>query len=79
MITVIGRGHSGTRTISQTLYSSGVYMGQTLNPSGDLVPGFPMYDACRVFSRYVKWNGDLTWDFSRVFSADIPAQVYAVS
>lgn len=72
MITVIGRGHSGTRTISHTLYSSGVYMGQALNPSGDLVPGLHMYDACRVFARYVKWNGDLTWDFSRAHSADIP-------
>ena len=72
MITVIGRGHSGTRTISHTLYASGVYMGQTLNPSGDLVPGHGMYDACRVFARYVKWNGDLTWDFSRAHAADIP-------
>ena len=37
LITVIGRGHSGTRAISQTLYASGVYMGSTLNPSGDKV------------------------------------------
>ena len=72
MITVIGRGHSGTRTISHTLYASGVYMGHSLNPSGDLIPPFAMYDACRVFGRYVKWYGDLNWDFSRVHSADIP-------
>ena len=72
MITVIGRGHSGTRAISHTLYASGVYMGQTLNPSGDLVPAFAMYDACRIFARYVKWNGDLTWDFSRAFETEIP-------
>ena len=72
MITVIGRGHSGTRAISHTLYASGIYMGQTLNPSGDLVPGWHMYDACRVFARYVKWNGDLNWDFRRVHSAEIP-------
>ena len=72
MITVIGRGHSGTRAISHTLYASGVYMGQTLNPSGDLVPAFAMYDACRVFARYVKWNGDLSWDFSRALEAEIP-------
>ena len=72
MITVIGRGHSGTRTISHTLYASGVYMGNCLNPSGDLVPAHAMYDACRVFARYVKWKGDLSWDFSRVHDVDIP-------
>lgn len=72
MITVIGRGHSGTRTISHTLYASGVYMGSRLNPSGDLLPPYAMYDACRVFARYVRWNGDLSWDFSRVYSEDIP-------
>ena len=74
MITVIGRGHSGTRTISQTLYASGVYMGQSLNPSADMMPPHAMYDACRVFARYVRWNGDLTWDFSRVQEAEIPAR-----
>lgn len=72
MITIIGRGHSGTRAISQTLYGSGVYMGQSLNPSADMVPPFAMYDACRVFARYVKWNGDLTWDFSKAHAAQIP-------
>ena len=72
MITVIGRGHSGTRTISHTLYASGVYMGSRLNPSGDLLPPYAMYDACRVFARFVRWNGDLSWDFSRVYSEDIP-------
>ncbi len=72
MITIIGRGHSGTRSISHTLYASGVFMGQTLNPSGDLVPAWHMYDACRVFARYVKWNGDLRWDFSAALEAEIP-------
>ena len=28
IITVIGRGHSGTRAIAHTLYASGVFMGQ---------------------------------------------------
>ncbi len=72
MITIIGRGHGGTRTISHTLYASGVYMGQTLNPSGDLVPAHAMYDACRVFARYVSWNGGLSWDFSRAHESEIP-------
>jgi hypothetical protein len=38
MVTVIGRGHSGTRAMSHTLSASGVYMGATLNRSGDLIP-----------------------------------------
>ncbi len=72
MITIIGRGHGGTRAISHTLYGSGVYMGQALNPSGDLVPPQAMYDACRIFARYVDWQGGLNWDFSRAHAADIP-------
>ena len=38
LITIIGRGHSGTRAMSHTLYASGVYMGRTLNRVGDKVP-----------------------------------------
>ena len=38
LITVIGRGHSGTRAMSHTLSASGVFMGAPLNVSGDLVP-----------------------------------------
>ena len=63
LITVIGRGHSGTRAISHTLYASGVYMGRLLNPSGDKVPPEAMYDACRVMAEYVKWKGGLSWIF----------------
>lgn len=74
LITIIGRGHSGTRAISHTLYGSGVYMGNTLNASGDLVPPHSMYDACRVFGRYVKHKGGLEWDFSDAINADIPAE-----
>ena len=54
LITVIGRGHSGTRSISHTLSASGVFMGEPLNVSGDLLPPEKMYDACRVFAQYVK-------------------------
>ena len=71
LITVIGRGHSGTRAISQTLYASGVYMGRQLNPSGDKVPGQAMYDACRVMARFVEWNGGLSWNFEPLFSMPI--------
>lgn len=70
LITVIGRGHSGTRAISQTLKDSGVFMGEPLNKSYDLVPAEDMYEACRVFAKYVKYLGDMKWDFSKVISMD---------
>ncbi len=72
LITIIGRGHSGTRAISHTLSASGVYMGEPLNGSGDLVPADPMYEACRVFARHVKWRGGLDWDWSATFEGPIP-------
>ncbi len=74
LITIIGRGHSGTRAISHTLYTSNVYMGSLLNPSGDLVPPGAMYDACRVIARYVVWKGGLNWDFSALHTMDIPTE-----
>lgn len=76
MITVIGRGHSGTRAISHTLSASGVFMGEPLNRSGDLLPPQAMYEACRVMAQYVDWEGDgrLDWDFSKVYEADLPAE-----
>jgi hypothetical protein len=72
LVTIIGRGHSGTRAISHTLYASGVYMGACLNRSGDLIPPQQMYEACRVLARYVEWKGGLNWDFSRLHTMPIP-------
>ena len=74
LVTIIGRGHSGTRAISHTLYASGVHMGRLLNRSGDLMPPAKMYDACRVAATYVDWKGGLKWDFSRLINADIPRE-----
>jgi hypothetical protein len=74
LITVIGRGHSGTRAISHTLYTSNVYMGNILNASGDLLPPEAMYDACRVMARSVRWQGGLSWDFSALHTMEIPAE-----
>lgn len=71
LITVIGRGHSGTRAISHTLTASGVYMGDRLNASGDLLPPDKMYDACRVFGRRVKHLGGHRWDFTEVLNGGI--------
>ncbi len=71
MITIIGRGHSGTRAISHTLSASGVYMGAELNASGDLIPAQDMYEACRLMARHVKYLGDLKWDFSNLHTMKI--------
>jgi len=70
MVTVIGRGHSGTRSMSHTLSESGVYMGEPLNGSGDLIPPEDMYEACRVFGKYVEYKGDMTWDFSKALNME---------
>lgn len=74
LTTIIGRGHSGTRAISHTLYTSNVYMGDPINASGDLLPPQAMYEACRVMARYVQWQGGLNWDFSALHTMDIPAE-----
>ncbi|MEK6320356.1 MAG: sulfotransferase [Acidobacteriota bacterium] len=71
MVTVIGRGHSGTRIMSHTLNASGVYMGAELNKSGDLIPPDDMYEACRVMARYVSYLGDLRWDFTKLHTMTI--------
>jgi Sulfotransferase family len=74
MITIIGRGHSGTRAISHTLYASGVYMGELLNPTGDMVPPDKLYDACRIISSYVKWESGLNWRFDALHTMPIPQE-----
>ncbi len=71
LITVIGRGHSGTRAISHTLARSGVYMGAIQNVSGDLLPPEDLYEACRIMARHVTWLGGLRWDFSRLHTMPI--------
>lgn len=73
LITVIGRGHSGTRAMSHTLTASGVFMGAPLNVSGDLLPPEKMYEACRIFASYVKYLGGNRWDFETVNTCAIPA------
>ncbi len=70
LITVIGRGHSGTRAMSHTLSQSGVWMGEPINVSGDLIPAESMYEACREFAKYVNYRGGMEWDFSRVLEMD---------
>lgn len=71
LITVIGRGHGGTRAMSHTLGASGVYMGSKLNVSGDLLPPQDMYEACRVMARHVVHLGGLRWDFAKLHTMPI--------
>lgn len=71
MITIIGRGHSGTRAMSKTLHETGVYMGAQLNASSDLVPAEDLYEACRVMARHVTFLGGLRWDFSKLHTMPI--------
>ncbi|MCB0128570.1 MAG: sulfotransferase, partial [Caldilineaceae bacterium] len=72
LITIIGRGHGGTRAMSHTLQASGVYMGHPLNVSGDLLPPDDLYEACRLLSPHVTWRGGLSWDFSALHTMPIP-------
>ena len=74
LITIIGRGHGGTRAISHTLMASNVFMGEPINRSGDLLPPEAMYEACRVLGQHVQWRGGLEWDFSALHSMEIPAE-----
>jgi len=49
-------------------------MGAPLNESGDLLPPEAMYEACRVLAPYVRWTGNLEWDFSALATAPIPPE-----
>jgi hypothetical protein len=60
--------------MSHTLSASGVYMGEPLNASGDLLPPQAMYEAARMFGKTVtlKSGGDLTWDWDAALAAEVP-------
>jgi hypothetical protein len=57
--------------MSRTLSESGVFMGEPLNASSDLVPAEDLYEACRVMGRHVRHVGGLEWDFSRLHTMAI--------
>ena len=57
--------------MSHTLYASGVFMGRTLNRSGDKVPPDKLYEACRVMGKHVRWKGGLEWDTEPLLTMDI--------
>lgn len=57
--------------MSHSLSESGVYMGDRLNASGDLLPPEDMYEACRVMAKHVVHLGGLSWDFTQLHSMPI--------
>jgi len=71
MVTVVGRGHSGTRVLSQVFARSGVFMGEPQNGSADLIPPDDFYEACRIAGRLVRYAGDARWDFSALLDAPV--------
>ena len=75
-ICVIGKGHSGTRFLADTLQSSGVYMGRELNPSMDKGPYHKFFDIMDMPAEYIlsKTNSpnNSEWDFSRMLNEPIP-------
>lgn len=78
IVTVIGRGHSGTRMISNILYKSGFYMGRKINSSGDFIPPDKMYEACRIFGKFVKYSGEFEWNFQYLNECEIPSEFIEV-
>jgi hypothetical protein len=70
-VIIIGRGHSGTRIIGETLYESGFVSGK-LNGSADMIPGRHMYDAIQYFGKLVPFSESHNWDFHRVLNTAAP-------
>lgn len=78
LIVVIGRGHGGTRAIARTLQESGVFMGEPLNESYDLIPPDSMYEANCIFAQHVKHLGSNQWDMSAALALEPPAEFVAL-
>ncbi len=70
--TIIGRGHSGTRLLSRLLNENGFYMGSKINSSGDKIPPDKLYESCKIFSRYVRYIGNNSWNFTQALECQIP-------
>ncbi|MGI6495485.1 MAG: sulfotransferase family protein [Kiritimatiellia bacterium] len=71
LVTIIGRGHGGTRAMSHTLSASGVFMGEQINESGDMLPPDALYEACRVIGRRIRHLGGFRWDFDSLHTGPI--------
>ncbi len=76
VLTIVGRGHSGTRLLSSTFKESGIFMGEPLSGSYDLLPPDMLYRAARYAGKYVKYKGDFIWDFSKLQKQPIDRAFY---
>jgi hypothetical protein len=74
-IIIVGRGHSGTRCIANTLRQSGLYMGK-VNQSGDTIPGKHLYEAVKMVGSYVDFVTQYKWDFSELITMQPPQEYY---
>ena len=73
---IAGRGHSGTRLISQTMFASGAFCGRLINRSADTLPFEPIYEAASIFGGYVDQTAPNEWDFSRAIESEIPDEFH---
>lgn len=78
MIIVIGRGHSGTRVIAKVLQESGIFIGNSLNDSLDLIPPESMYEAVRIFSAKVEQETDFHWKFKNAINYTPEAHFFSL-
>lgn len=78
MIIVIGRGHSGTRTIAQTLFTSNVYMGATVNSACDLISPDVDIEELNILLRTIGYNilrrSETEWDFGAPNNMSVPTR-----
>lgn len=71
IVTIIGRGHSGTRMIAGALKNSGFYMGD-VNVSNDKKPYAPIYELSKiVLSQYISISDNYEVDISKMYE-DVP-------
>ena len=73
-IIIFGRSNSGTRVLPSCLEASGIFMGDPLNGSSDLIPPDDLYAACRMLGQHVIYQGKHQWDFSQVHQMGIPKE-----
>ena len=82
IVTIIGRGNSGTRILSHIFEKNGINMGKPVNDSGDYLgrsgrqgPHFAnMYKASKFTGKRVPYKGNFCWDFSDLFDCKVPIE-----
>ena len=78
LITMIGRGHSGTRAMSHTLSASGVFMGESAERIWVIYSlRSDMYACTRVLARYVQMAGRSTMGLGCYIRARYPIREFS--